>query len=158
MILDLIHVTCRARSDSPKFDIEPYERLLFDENESNVVLWSMYFNIPSYLQSVESVKMPSNCNIAFGPYFELDYDESIREAKKLFTQIYENEEFLPRAPDPEEIVIEGDNPTDPLPSMVAELNLDIPNNDEEPNNSEQHTDASSTSIHNVQNDSPENTQ
>lgn len=158
-LIDLVHVTCCARSDSPKSDIEPYERLLFDENETNVVLWSMYFNIPSYIQSVDSVKMPSNCNVVNGPYFELDYDESIREARKIFTQIYENEEFLPRAPDPEEIIIEGDNPTDPLPSMVAELNLEIPQQtQDESQNTENHTEQTSTTISNVQNDSQQDTQ
>lgn len=28
---------------------------------------------------------------------------------------------MPRAPDPEEIIIEGDNPTDPSPSFVQEF-------------------------------------
>lgn len=35
--------------------------------------------------------------------------------------MYGDEEFLPRAPDPEEIIIEGDNPTDPSPSIVQEF-------------------------------------
>lgn len=124
---DLVHITCRGRSDSPKSDIEPYERLLFNEDESHEVLWSMYFNIPTCVQCADSIKLPSNCHVACGPFFELDYDESIQQAKNIFRQIFENEEFLPRAPDPEEIIIEGDNPTDPLPSMVAALNLDLPN-------------------------------
>lgn len=41
------------------------------------------------------------------PFFELDFDESIQQAKNIFKNIYPEEEFLPRAPDPEEIVIEG---------------------------------------------------
>lgn len=123
-VTDLVHVTCRARSDAPKSDIEPYEQLLFNDNEDqHDVLWSMYFNIPSCRQCIDSVKLPTNSFVACGPYFELDYDESIRMAKKLFTQIYgKDEEFLPRAPDPEEIIIEGDNPTDPPQWIVADLN------------------------------------
>lgn len=35
--------------------------------------------------------------------------------------MYGDEEFLPRAPDPDEIIIEGDNPTDPSPSIVQEF-------------------------------------
>lgn len=50
----------------------------------------------------------ANIHIACGPFFELDYDESIRRAKSMFNEIYPNDEFLPRAPDPEEIIIEGD--------------------------------------------------
>lgn len=124
-------MTCRARSDAPKSDIEPYEQLLFDENEEHDVLWSMYFNIPSCCQCSDAVKLPTNTYVACGPYFELDYDESIRAAKKLFTQIYGmDDEFLPRAPDPEEIIIEGDNPTDPPAWIVADLsdlNTDLSN-------------------------------
>lgn len=97
----------------------------------------MYFNIPSCVQCTDSVKIPKNCYVACGPYFELDYDESIRQARNLFKQIYETEEFLPRAPDPEEIIIEGDNPTDPLPSVLAELNLELPNTQNESNNSQE---------------------
>lgn len=121
---DLVHVTCRARSDAPKSDIEPYEQLLFNADaDDHDVLWSMYFNIPSCRQCIDSVKSPANSFVACGPYFELDYDESIRMAKKLFTQIYgTEEEFLPRAPDPEEIIIEGDNATDPPAWIVADLN------------------------------------
>lgn len=124
LLADLVHVTCRARSDAPKSDIEPYEQLLFADNEDeHDVLWSMYFNIPSCRQCIDSVKLPANSFVACGPYFELDYDESIRSAKKLFTQIYgTDEEFLPRAPDPEEIIIEGDNPTDPPAWIVDDLN------------------------------------
>lgn len=145
--LDLVHVVCRARSDLPKLDIEPYEQLLFTGYELHEVLWSMYFNIPSCVQCMDSVKMPSNCYVACGPFFELDYDESIQQAKKLFTHIYENEEFLPRAPDPEEIIIEGDNPTDPQPSFVAELGLDLSESEPQPIQPE-----SNATIPNVQND------
>lgn len=148
-------MTCRARSDAPKSDIEPYEQLLFDGSGAHDVLWSMYFNIPAFQPCIDSVKMPSNCYVACGPYFELDYDETIRHAKKLFTQLYEMEEFLPRAPDPEEIIIEGDNPTDPLPSIVAELNLDIPSSQNDSVSADEETSAIDA---NVQNDTQQNTQ
>lgn len=125
-------MTCRARSDAPKSDIEPYEQLLFNDNETHDVLWAMYFNIPSCRQCGDAVQLPTNAFVACGPYFELDYDESICMAKKLFSQIYgADEEFLPRAPDPEEIIIEGDNPTDPpadpFLSDLHELNEDSSN-------------------------------
>lgn len=35
----------------------------------------------------------------------------------MFSEIYPEEEFLPRAPDPDEIIIEGDNPTDASDSL-----------------------------------------
>lgn len=36
---------------------------------------------------------------------ELDYDESIRQAKLLYEKMYPDDEFLPKAPEPEEIII-----------------------------------------------------
>lgn len=44
------------------------------------------------------------------PYYELDYDSSIKNARTIFSKLYEDADFLPRAPDPEEIVIEGEDP------------------------------------------------
>lgn len=36
---------------------------------------------------------------------ELDYDESIRQSRDLYAKLYPDDEFLPKAPEPEEIVI-----------------------------------------------------
>lgn len=122
----------------------------------------MYFNIPTCVLCADSIKLPSNCHVACGPFFELDYDESIQQAKNIFTQIFENEEFLPRAPDPDEIIIEGDNPTDPLASMVAALNLDLPNT--QPNESsisnavQNEHESNATTVPSVQNVPQEETQ
>lgn len=45
--------------------------------------------------------------MAEGPDFALDYDGSIAEAKEMFLTLYPDEEFLPRAPEPEEIIMDG---------------------------------------------------
>lgn len=112
---DLIHITCKASGTSPAQDIHPFERQLFDDTNENTILWSMYFNIPQCMKCQHSTdKNSANVHIACGPFFELDYDESIQQAKTTFNEIYPNDEFLPRAPDPEEIIIEGDAaPTTP---------------------------------------------
>lgn len=106
---DLIHVTCQASGTSPAQDIYHFERQLFNDTNEDTILWSMYFNIPRCMKCQHSTAKPSaNVHIACSPFFELDYDESIRQAKSMFTEIYPDDEFLPRAPDPEEIIIEGD--------------------------------------------------
>jgi len=43
-----------------------------------------------------------------GPDFTLGFDQAINEAKEIFEKICPEEEFLPRAPDPEEIMFEDD--------------------------------------------------
>lgn len=45
------------------------------------MLWSMYYNIPSCLVCSESVELPHNFYVTCGPYFELDYDESVKQVR-----------------------------------------------------------------------------
>lgn len=42
------------------------------------------------------------------PPSSLIFAIDLRQARETFQKIYPNEEFLPRAPDPEEIVFDGD--------------------------------------------------
>ena len=44
--------------------------------------------------------------------FELDFDATIERARVLFGYMFQDEDFLPRAPDPEEIIIGGDDETE----------------------------------------------
>lgn len=82
----------------------------------------MYFNIPQCMKCQHSSGANSaNVHIACGPFFELDYDESIQRAKAMFLEIYPNDEFLPRAPDPEEIIIEGDAAPDNDGALLADI-------------------------------------
>lgn len=44
------------------------------------MLWSMYFNIPSCLKCEYADETPiPGVHLACGPYFELDYDQSIED-------------------------------------------------------------------------------
>lgn len=46
---------------------------------------------------------------------------SVWQAKDLFERFYPTEEFLPRAPDPDEIVDDDRDATEPSADLVAEL-------------------------------------
>lgn len=74
------------------------------------VLWSMYFDCLETSKSNLSPSVPQNLHLCSGPDLELDFEFSVHQAEKIFKQMYPDLEFLPRAPDPEEIVIEGDSP------------------------------------------------
>ncbi|XP_058458954.1 rab proteins geranylgeranyltransferase component A [Malaya genurostris] len=125
----LIHITTRSVSGDPRADLEPYVTQILrkdcpkllsrqnkekeicensEENNVSTILYELYFNIPSCAAcrkgfSIDSV--PKGIYLACGPFVELDFDESIARAKALFKEIYPEEEFLPRAPDSEEIII-----------------------------------------------------
>lgn len=43
---------------------------------------------------------------------ELDYDESIRQSRLLYEKMYPGDEFLPKAPEPEEIIIGDEDATE----------------------------------------------
>jgi len=82
-------------------------------SDPEILLWSLDFKIRSKSTSCfEETKPISNIYFCDGPYFELDYDSTIAHAKVVCKQIYPEEEFLPRAPDPEEIIIGGGPPSD----------------------------------------------
>jgi len=49
---------------------------------------------------------------ASGPVAELDFDAAIEQAREIYKGMFPGEEFLPRAPDPEEIILGGDEGDD----------------------------------------------
>jgi len=54
----------------------------------------------------------SNAFIAAGPRHELDLTLAIEAARSVHKKLYPEEDFLPRAPDPEEILIGGEGESD----------------------------------------------
>ncbi|XP_011501244.1 PREDICTED: rab proteins geranylgeranyltransferase component A 1 isoform X1 [Ceratosolen solmsi marchali] len=77
------------------------------ENPMPQVLWSLYLNLPaSDIKLNESA--PSNIHLCSGPDLDLDFDFAVNQAKEIFKAMYPSEDFLPRAPDPEEIILEGE--------------------------------------------------
>lgn len=132
----LIHVTAKSVSGEPKVDLEPYVSQIFSkeylkpetptdaeevpENTISTILYELYFNIPSCIACQHfSGCLPRGVHLACGPMYELDFDESISRARAIFKDIYPDEEFLPRAPDPEEIIIGDEDPADQGQEVVA---------------------------------------
>ena len=75
------------------------------------MLWTLDFNITTEnFEAAKSIEPNSNRSLFLtsGPHFELDYDTTIENARNLYTNMFPEEPFLPRAPDPEEIILGGD--------------------------------------------------
>lgn len=134
----LLHVTAKSVSGDPKADLEPYVSQILSkeylkpetppeeedeplENTVSTILYELYFNIPSCITCEQSSlgSLPKGVHLACGPLYELDYDESISRARTIFKDIYPDEEFLPRAPDPEEIIIGDEDQADQAQEVVA---------------------------------------
>ncbi|XP_039300755.1 rab proteins geranylgeranyltransferase component A 2-like, partial [Nilaparvata lugens] len=83
------------------------------------LLWSLYFNCPETNSCQLSADVPANVHLCCsGPDLDLDFEYAVKQAKEIFTKMYPDSEFLPRAPDPEEIVLEDDEA--PGPAFKAE--------------------------------------
>ena len=76
-------------------------------NKKDSLLWSLDFNIVTEnFQALDSKpETEQSLFLTSGPHFELDYDITIANAKDLYAKMFPEEPFLPRAPDPEEIIL-----------------------------------------------------
>ncbi len=74
-----------------------------DDEKEKSLQWSLSFDLD--VVKPKDVNCPPNLYLCNGPRFELDYDQSVDHAKRIFGAMYPSDEFLPRAPEPEEIII-----------------------------------------------------
>lgn len=76
---------------------------------------------------------------------ELDYDESIRQTKLLYEKMYPGDEFLPKAPEPDEIIIGDEDATEGNVNLgaLADLIDDKPSIDDESSTATEVTEAES---------------
>lgn len=118
--LYVVHFVSK-QDKTAKEDLESYAKRLFSfeaevenvegSNGDNVVkpnvFWSLYFNAQD-TSSVSTESQSGNIYICPGPDAELDFDTAVTQAEEIFKRISPDSIFLPRAPDPEEIVFDDD--------------------------------------------------
>ncbi|CAG9834623.1 unnamed protein product [Diabrotica balteata] len=110
--LNVVHLLAK-QGTTPQEDFSSVINSLFEQNEETnmenkqkpSMLWSMYFSLPDTNNADLTEGFPDNVFVCSGPDTDLDYDYSVKKAEEMFRQIYPDLDFLPRAPDPEEIVI-----------------------------------------------------
>nr|XP_046266484.1 rab proteins geranylgeranyltransferase component A 1 [Scatophagus argus] len=111
----LIHLTCQSVGSAYE-DLSPVVTRMFRTPESHdqencpSVLWCLYFNMAdgSGLE-VEGHDLPSNVYVCSGPDGGLGHEHAIRQAEAIFQKVLPEEEFCPPAPNPEDIIYDGDN-------------------------------------------------
>ena len=98
-------------------------KLLVPE-QPDQTLWSLRYQMRSVEVTAATSEVASNVRVCSDPRFELDYDLAIDSARQIFASIYPDDEFLPRAPEPEEIVLPGgeEPQTEDKPEESAEDN------------------------------------
>lgn len=84
-----------------------------EEDSKPTILFSSFFEVPSSTKGVDvSENQQGPIYTCCGPFGELDYDESIKQSKLLYEKMYPGDEFLPKAPEPEEIIIGDEDATE----------------------------------------------
>lgn len=125
---DLIHLIANAAGDDPEADLAPYVAQLFgdDVDADEAIVWRLFFSQPACTQCNRSATEPLTEGVHYvcGPHFELDYDRSIEQARELFGRLYDGAEFLPRAPDPDEIIVAGSEEDDEREATAESVTVD----------------------------------
>ncbi|CAF97265.1 unnamed protein product, partial [Tetraodon nigroviridis] len=111
---DLVHLTCQS-SGSAYDDLSPLVTRMFctpdspDQGNCPSVLWCLYFNITdgSGLEA-QGHNLPSNVYVCSGPDGALGHENAIKQAESIFSKILPGEDFCPPAPNPEDIIYDGD--------------------------------------------------
>ncbi|KAJ8348503.1 hypothetical protein SKAU_G00270920 [Synaphobranchus kaupii] len=117
----LVHLTTPS-SGTAQEDLAPLVSRLFAEpaiaeeqgeveSEKPMLLWALYFNMrDSSGAERSSYSLPSNVYPCPGPDPALGSDHAITLAEAVFQQLLPQEEFCPPAPNPEDIVYDGEGP------------------------------------------------
>jgi len=130
--LQLLHASCKTMTN-PASDLSPVISTLHPV-PSDTLVYSLTFSQSTRIGSDPSTSL-NNVFCASGPTPELDFDYSISEAKEIYRRIYPEEEFLPRAPDPEEIVI-GEQPEQDEKTAETQENSEIKEDNKEDEHSQ----------------------
>ncbi|XP_056253408.1 rab proteins geranylgeranyltransferase component A 1 [Seriola aureovittata] len=111
----LVHLTCQSVGSAFE-DLSPVVTRMFHTPESHdqekcpSVLWCLYFNMADGSEvEVEGHDLPSNIYLCSGPDGGLGHDHAIRQAELIFQKILPEDDFCPPAPNPEDIIYDGEN-------------------------------------------------
>ncbi|XP_067948615.1 rab proteins geranylgeranyltransferase component A 2-like [Watersipora subatra] len=105
--LRVCHLTTSSKGVARQ-DLEPYVERLFSktvEAGKPRLMLACYFNLPDYSEEkLLETRAYENLLVTPGPGADISSDNSVSRAKQIFSLVCPGEEFLPRPPDPENII------------------------------------------------------
>ncbi|XP_062592919.1 rab proteins geranylgeranyltransferase component A 2-like [Saccostrea cucullata] len=114
--LYVVHLTKESEDDkkSPEESLQADVTKLFQEDSSEDdkprIIWSLY-----YQQKINTGDQcsgtPSNVRVVPGPGPEIDIDQAVNIARGIFEEAMPGEDFLPRPPNPEDIIFVDEEET-----------------------------------------------
>uniref|UniRef100_A0A1A8RG34 Rab proteins geranylgeranyltransferase component A n=1 Tax=Nothobranchius rachovii TaxID=451742 RepID=A0A1A8RG34_9TELE len=113
----LVHLTCQSVG-SAHDDLSPVISRMFqttkpdNHDQRPSVFWCLYFNMADGTAlDVEGHDLPSNVYVCSGPDGNLGFERTIKLAESIFKKMLPEEEFCPPAPNPEDIIYDGEPPS-----------------------------------------------
>lgn len=102
--INLLYLWTKSSTASAKKDLSPIVNELF-KNDLEAIMWNFYYQQSTGPQTgpIETDKI-DGLFITSPPSNDLDYSHCISEAKMVFNKMFPGQDFLPRAPDPDEII------------------------------------------------------
>lgn len=105
--LNILYLWTKASLEKPENDLKPTVERIFKDN-SECIIWEFYYHQlikpqQDLTKMDQSAKVPG-LQITSPPCDDIDYSGNLEEAERLFHQMCPDQEFLPRAPDPDEII------------------------------------------------------
>ncbi|KAM9700172.1 LOW QUALITY PROTEIN: rab proteins geranylgeranyltransferase component A 1, partial [Menidia menidia] len=113
----LVHLTCQSVGSAHQ-DLSPLVTRMFRTEESHdpdprpAVLWCLYFNMADGAAPPPR-RLPPNVHPCSGPDAGLGHEHAVQQAQEIFQKILPHEEFCPPAPNPEDIIYDGENSAPP---------------------------------------------
>ncbi|XP_021352296.1 rab proteins geranylgeranyltransferase component A 2-like isoform X1 [Mizuhopecten yessoensis] len=110
--LHAVHMTRPGTGDvHPREDLKIVKEKLFDpaDDDKPNILWSMYFSQTYYEDLKRGESTPDNIIVLPGPGPEIDLNDVVTQTRQIFVDIMPGEEFLPRPPNPEDIIYVDEN-------------------------------------------------
>ncbi|XP_061164186.1 rab proteins geranylgeranyltransferase component A 2-like [Saccostrea echinata] len=114
--LYVVHLTKESEDDNkaPEESLQADVTKLFQEDSSGdekpQIIWSLY-----YQQKINTggqcSNIPSNVTLVPGPGPEIDIDQAVTIARGIFEEAMPGEDFLPRPPNPEDIIFVDEEET-----------------------------------------------
>ncbi|CAF0907292.1 unnamed protein product [Brachionus calyciflorus] len=108
----VVYLFCRNTRKTSRENFEKCIETFFnigelDENKPNVLFSCFYSHIDSdyFVHELDKISnRPNNLHFVSGCQPKLDFDHHVEQAKKIFNDICPNDEFMPKPPDPEDII------------------------------------------------------
>ncbi|XP_007940910.1 rab proteins geranylgeranyltransferase component A 2 [Orycteropus afer afer] len=132
----LVHLTCSS-SKTAREDLESVVKKLFtpyaeieinkEEHSKPRLLWALYFNMrdSSGISRSSYNGLPSNVYVCSGPDCGVGNEHAVKQAETLFREIFPSEEFCPSPPNPEDIILDGNDKQPEVPGTKNVLMAEV---------------------------------